>query len=59
MSNELNNIDLSALACELKKSYEKIEEWKDRRFKRMGAAMAKPLDPKFFGQLYQDLRDKK
>ena len=58
MSNRLNDIPLDLLAAEMAKAYKKIAEGQDRRFKRMGAAMAKPLDPVYFEKLYQELRDK-
>jgi hypothetical protein len=58
MSNKLNEIPLELLAEEMAKAYKKISDWQDRRFKRMGAAMAKPLDPVYFEKLYQELRDK-
>ena len=58
MSNKLNEIPLDLLAAEMEKAYKKIADWQDRRFKRMGAAMAKPLDPVYFEKLYQELRDK-
>ena len=58
MSNRLNEIPLDLLAEEMAKAYKNISDWQDRRFKRMGAAMAKPLDPVYFENLYQQLRDK-
>ena len=58
MSTKLNEIPLELLAEEMAKAYKKIADWQDRRFKRMGAAMAKPLDPVYFEKLYQELRDK-
>jgi len=58
VSNKLNEIPLDLLAAEMAKAYKKIADWQDRRFKRMGAAMAKPLDPVYFEKLYQELRDK-
>ena len=58
MSTKLNEIPLELLAEEMAKAYKKIDDWQDRRFKRMGAAMAKPLDPVYFEKLYQELRDK-
>ena len=58
MSNKLHDIPLDLLAAEMEKAYKKIAERQDRRFKRMGAAMAKPLDPVYFEKLYQELRDK-
>jgi hypothetical protein len=51
-------LDLDLVAAELAKAYTKINERQDRRFKRMGAAMAKPLNPEYFEKLYQSLRDK-
>ena len=59
MRNELYQIDLDVMAAEIKKGYEIIAEWQDRRFKRMGAAMAKPIDPEYFTKLWNELRDKK
>jgi hypothetical protein len=58
MSNKLDQIPLELMAAEVAKAYVKIAEWQDRRFKRMGAAMAKPLDPPYFEKMYQELRDK-
>jgi len=51
-------LDLDLVAVELGKAYAKIEAWQDRRYKRMGAAAAKALNPEYFGKLYQSLRDK-
>jgi hypothetical protein len=58
VSNKLNDVPLDLLAAEMAKAYKKIAEGQDRRFKRMGAAMAKPLDPEYYEGLYQSLRDK-
>ena len=58
MSNKLDQLPLGLMAAEVAKAYVKIAERQDRRFKRMAAAAAKPLDPVYFEKLYQELKDK-